>query len=177
MSTDPFASTPDKTDQGGDAFGQPSGGGGAYPKPIDLFGCLLLLEPGEITAQPSKFNKNPDGSPVMVDRAEATTHVVDGPDDAAEYVGETFDSMYWSQGPIVSAVKKAKAKGQKMILGRLRRFPLAEDKKMGKYQTAEDVEAALAKARPGETVRFAWALDQYDEADAAMARAFLAGAK
>lgn len=178
--TDPFATPAADKGPAPQEFGQPVGGGN-YPKPVDLLGCLLALEcGGDVTLQPSLYNKDPlTGLPVMVKRAEATTHVIDGPEAAKEYIGQCFDDMYWSQGPMVKGMEKAHGKGQKMILGTLRRFPTSDEKKRPKgCQTWEEVEQAFEDYRDRkrkEEPKFAWALDQYTEADALKARAYLAG--
>lgn len=177
--TDPFA-TPDakSTAPAPQDFGQPTGGGG-YPKPIELNGSLLILEVGgSITMQPGQ-NKDDNGQPIMVKRAEATTHVVLAGPDAAEYAGQSFDDMFWSQMSMVKSLEKAAAKGQKMLLGTLRRFPQNVEKgKPNGCQTWQEIEQAFDDYRDRkrrDEPKFAWALEQYTEADAVAAREYLAG--
>lgn len=158
---DPFA-TPS-----GDPFGQPAAGGGTYPKPQDLIGELVMLTPEKIETVADNFNKGN-----MVDRLTADTVVLSG-----DRAGESFDSMWWNQTSVVKAGAAALRKNQRMILGRLRRFPISEDVKAGKFNRGDwqAIETALANWTPkSPAVRFAVALDLFTDEDAAVARAYLA---
>jgi hypothetical protein len=154
-----------------DPFAQPSGGGD-FPKLNELFGMLLLISPKLIEEVPDKFSSVVPAP--MVKRLTADTTVLTG-----LRAGETFEAMYWSQKPIVSAARSAMDKGVPAILGTLRRVPIGQDKKENKYPTLEAFEAALEAWRPamGAPIRFAWILDKFTEGDAQIAREFLAKKK
>lgn len=168
MASDPFAQNEGNEFDAEDPFGQPAGGGN-YPKAEELNGCLIMLTPVKVE-EVQKYRGKPGE---MSERLSADTFVIDG-----ERAGEEFDSMYWSQLPIVNAAKSAQRKGVKAILGRLRRFPISEDVKNGKFERGdwEAIEAAIAKG--GKNVpQFAWVLDKYTEDDAKAAREALKARK
>jgi hypothetical protein len=149
-----------------DPFGQPSGGGGDFPKPAELNGCLLLLTPVKFE-QVQAYQQAPG---VMATRLSADTVVLTG-----LRAGESFDSMYWSQKPIVAAAEKAVRDKIPAILGTLRRVPIGADAKSGKYPTTEALEAALDAWRPGSApIQFAWVLEKFAPEDAQIARDYLA---
>lgn len=165
MTNDPWGQANDGSAPAGDPFGQPSTGGGSYPRVYELFGELVLIKPIKIETVPSKHNEGQ-----MVDRLTADTVVLTG-----EFAGEEYDGMHWYQAPIAGAGKTAMKQGVPAILGRVLRFPTAQDKKSGTYSTKEDVEAALANWKVGQpNIRFAWALEQFTEEDANIARAYIA---
>lgn len=161
---DPFAAP------SGDPFAQPASGGGTFPKAGELIGELVMLSPTKIEQQ-QKY-RAPAGE--MQDRLTATTVVLTG-----ERAGQSYDEMWWTNSSIVKAGRAAMSKGQRMILGRLRRFPINEDVKAGKFKAGdwEGVEAALktwaADPLKVEKPSFAICLDQYTEEDAAVAREYL----
>lgn len=163
---DPFAAAAE------DPFGQPSSGGGARPKPADLIGALIMLTPVKVEQQP-KYRGKPGETQ---DRLTADTVVLAG---AGDWDGQSFDEMWWTNSPIVKAGQSALRKGQKMILGTLRRFPINEDVKAGTFAQGDwkALEAALetwAKNPMGsDKPSFAIALDQYTDEDAAKARDYL----
>jgi hypothetical protein len=166
MSSDPFAQPSGNIATATiDPFGQPTGGGGGYPKPIDLLDTLLLITPIKVEVERNQYN--PEG----VKTLHADVVILDGP-----RVGEEYNDMWWNQTSVVKAAEAAMRAQVPSVLGRLRRFPMNEDKKAGKYATAEDIEKAFVTWKPGmANVRFAWALDKFTEDDARKARAYLAG--
>jgi hypothetical protein len=151
----------------GDPFSQPAQGGGTFPKVQELISELVMLTPKLIENVPDNFNKGK-----MVDRLTADLVVLTG-----ERAGQAYPDMWFQQAPITKAGRKALDDNQRMILGRLRRFPVNEDVKAGTYPRGDwqAIETALLNWRPGTgvTIRFAVALDRYDEDDAAIARNYL----
>lgn len=171
QTTDPFAQADGSVSinpnaaPAADPFAQP-GGGGDYLKPIDLLGALLLLTPIEIKKVPPY--RNPTGP--VVDQLTADTVVLTG-----EHAGQEFDAMYWSQKPVIKAAARAMRDGIPAILGTLRRVPIGDDKKMGKYATLEAFEAALDAWRMGQPeIQFAWILENFTPEEGQIARDFLA---
>ena len=161
VSINPNAGTAD------DPFAQPTGGG-EYPKPINLLGALLLITPVKIEEVADKFS---DKAGATVKRLSADTTVLTG-----DRAGETFSEMFWSQKPIVAAAETAMRNGVSAILGTLRRVPIGQDKKENKYPTLEAFEEALENWRPsmGAPIRSAWVLERFTDADAQIARDYLA---
>jgi hypothetical protein len=170
VTQDPFAQ-PGASAPSGDPFGQPAGGGN-FPKVKEMFGQLIMLTPREVV--PVKDNFDKDGVK-MKDRLTADLVVLTG-----DLAGTECSDMWWNQSPIVKSGEIALRKGVKMILGRLYRFPLTEDKNSGKWKDRHAIEQGLLDFRAGtidDPPRFAWAMEQYDEADAQIARDYLAKVK
>jgi hypothetical protein len=148
-----------------DLFDRPVQRAGKYPKAEELEGSLLLIKPEKVELVPNRFAKSPSDAQ-HTERATATT-VVLGPDGTEEY-----PAMYWSQQVIVNA--------KPWVLGRL--------VKVAQKATREALEIdntpeAFAEARTkwlrgggkGTEPKGVWVLADFDDADAARARDYIAG--
>lgn len=167
---DPFAtSAPDEP--AGDEFGQPATGG-KYPKLADLIGELLLIAPVKIESVP-KYKGQPGE---MSDRLTADVIILTG-----ERAGEEYTGMWIGNTPIVESARAHLRTGQKMSLGRIRRFPQSDDTKKGLYSGGwPDIEQAFLDFRAGilkEPPRYAIAQDQYTDDEAQTARGYLKARK
>jgi hypothetical protein len=157
-----------------DLFDRPVQRAGKYPKAEELEGSLLLIKPEKVELVANRFAKKPS-DPTHVERATATT-VVLGPDGTEEY-----PAMYWSQQVVISACTEALKPGAKpWVLGRL--------VKVAQKATREALEIdntpeAFAEARTkwlrgggkGTEPKGVWVLADFDDADAARARDYIAG--
>jgi hypothetical protein len=157
-----------------DLFDRPVQRAGKYPKAEELEGSLLLIKPEKVELVPNRFAKSPSDAQ-HTERATATT-VVLGPDGTEEY-----PAMYWSQQVIVNACTEALKPGAKpWVLGRL--------VKVAQKATREALEIdntpeAFAEARTkwlrgggkGTEPKGVWVLADFDDADAARARDYIAG--
>ena len=144
-----------------DEFSQPAGGG-SYVKLDDIPGELLLISPIEINEEPDRFNEGRTRDVMTADVIVLTG------DNQGEYNG-----MKLSQSTIVKTGKAALRKGQKRVLGRLRRFPTSAYKKSSGTATWQEIEEQLEDPKKARNVKFAWGLDQFSEADATLARQYL----
>lgn len=187
---DPFAQADGAASNGKsekDPFGQPATGGN-FPKPADLWGCLIMITPKKIEEVKDNFDKE---GLKMVSRLTADTMVIDGPpveeiishglpepsDTYSRFVGKSYPRMWWSQSPIVKAAEVALDEGTEAILGRLWRFPIGDDKE--KYEDRWELEEAMNNWRPGQgqPPRYAWSLERYTDEEAQMARRVIAEIK
>lgn len=149
---------------------------GAYPKPEDLDGSLLLLTPIKVENIPNRPEYVAKGAPERVDRASVDT-VVFGPDGVEEY-----DEMFWSQAAIVNACKKElkpNAKGMQLgVLVKVATAAARDKLKIG--DTPEDYAKAYRawkenpKSRDSDRPGFVYILAEPDEAQIQRAREYLA---
>lgn len=163
---DPWAAPVDEEVED-DPWGTPSGGG-SYPSLWDLIGSLILLEHVRIE-EVDRPNARP-GKGETQDRLTADTTVIHDPQD--QLTGVSYDEMFWSQGPIVSAMQKTLRKGKNAVLGRLARVDVS-DKKGTKGEVYWDADELKDAMKGRQEMEFAWILEMPSEADKDLARKFL----
>lgn len=146
-----------------DEFEQPASG---YGKVEDLEGALCLITPRKIESVPNRFKPGENQN-----RATCDVVVLDGPNAGAEHTG-----MYISQVAMVSRLAGPLSRGGK-LLTRVERQPNRQAIKDG-LDTIEKVDEALkkwaAKGGKGAKPQFVWVMSAYTDADAEVARAYLA---
>lgn len=148
-----------------DLFGRPTRG--RFPKVEELEGLLVLIKP-------SKVEYGVKGKYGEQTRVTADVVVLDGDDAGTEY-----EDMYLSQRGLVPTLEKCLKPGAKhpWVLGRISKFPSKELRESG-VEDAAGVDKALAewarKGGKGEKPQFAWGLADFTDADANVARAYIA---
>lgn len=168
---DPWASPTDASvSEEEDPWGTPSGGG-SFPKARDFLGCLILLEHVSIDRVPKPKAKTAED---MQDRLRAdTTIIAAGPNPKTqEYVGECIEGMFWSQTPIVAAMKTVLRNQKSAVLGRLARVDVDTDSKL-KGTVYDDPDEAAEALQGRMEWDLAWILEPPSEEDKALARKFL----
>jgi hypothetical protein len=144
-------------------------GGGSFPKFDEFEGKLILLKPEliESVPKPEKFGGG------VQDRLTATAVVFE-----EDGTWEEYEDMYFSQVGIVNPARKTLKPNARtrFVLGRVAKVPSKIGKDQG-FDTTEKIVKGLEdwakKGGRGDKPNYAWGLQDYSDADLAMAMAYL----
>jgi hypothetical protein len=154
MAQDPFAGANGSPD--GDPFDAPAEIPSEYPKLVDMWERLLMVQPTKYEQGIASSFRNQDGTVQLQNRMTANVYVIDG-GPVGTFTVSSFSAMYISNGRLVDQLMKA-YKGQSMVLGRL-------DTKDGKAKTGTPKKAGAGNP---------WGFQDPTEEDKALARAYIA---